>query len=94
MTQDGNNLSTGPAAPRGAPDPYGEAALVLVETLIHALVAKGSLSTLEAIEIIDDAAGVQSAMDEDRCDIPGGRPQAAALLRIIGGSLSSDLPMS
>ncbi|WP_313326658.1 hypothetical protein [Sphingobium yanoikuyae] len=94
MTQDGDNLSTGLAASLGAPDPYGEAALVLVETLIHALIAKGSLSTLEAVDIIDDAVQVQSAIDEDQCHVPGARPRAAALLRIIGGSLSSDLPMS
>ncbi len=94
MTQDGDNLSTGFAAPLGSPDPHGEAALVLVETLIHALIAKGSLSTLEAIDIVDDAVEVQSAMDEDGRHIHGARPRAAALLRIIGGSLSSDLPMS
>ena len=94
MTQDVDNLGAGLASPFKGPDPHGEAALVLVETLIHALVAKGSLSTLEAIEIIVDAAGVQPAMDEDRIHIPGGQPQAVALLRTIGGSLANDLPKS
>jgi len=91
MTQDVDNLSAGLASPFDGPDPHGEAALVLVETLIHALLAKGSLSTLEAIEIIVDAEEVQSIVDADRSHISGARPQAAALLKAIGESLSYDL---
>lgn len=74
------------------PDPHGEAAMVLVETLIHALIAKGCLTTLDAIEIIVDAADVQAEIDADRAQISDGRLQAAALLRTLSVSLSHDLP--
>ena len=41
-------------------DPHGRAALLLVESLLHALVAKGVLKAGEAIDIIDIAGDVES----------------------------------
>lgn len=94
MAQDVDGGAPNFALPFKDPDPHGEAALVLVETLIHALIAKGSLTTLDAIEIIVDATEVQAEIDVDRGLISDRKQQAAALLRSLSLSLSHDLPKS
>lgn len=43
-----------------ATDPHGRAALLLVESLLHALVAKGVLKSGEVIDIIDIAQDVEA----------------------------------
>jgi hypothetical protein len=46
----------------GAIDPHGRAALLLVESLIHALVEKATLTRGEAIEVIDIAVDVEEEL--------------------------------
>ena len=41
------------------PDAHGQAALLLTESLIHALVDKGQLSVADALEVIETAADVK-----------------------------------
>jgi hypothetical protein len=41
------------------PDAQGQAALLLVESLIHSLIDNGALSREEAVEAIDSAAAVK-----------------------------------
>ena len=41
------------------PDAHGQAALLLTESLIHALVDKGQLSVADAVEVIETAADVK-----------------------------------
>jgi hypothetical protein len=41
----------------GLPDPHGEAALVLVESLIHGILSKGGLSLIETLGIAQTAVG-------------------------------------
>lgn len=41
------------------PDAHGQAGLLLTESLLHALVDKGTLTNAEAIEIIEIAAEVK-----------------------------------
>ena len=82
------SLGTGRLPAIGA---HGEAAILLVESLIHGLIARGGLSTAEAIEIIDDAAQVKADITAEN-----GRPSdepcyAVTLLRAISISLSHGL---
>lgn len=69
------------------PDPHGEAALLLVESLIHGLIAKSLLKDVEAIEIIDIAAEVREALaDHDNADAT--TPDTpSALLTVMSDSL-------
>lgn len=56
--------STSPAFETDSPaDPHGRAALVLVDSLIHALVEEGTLTGEQAIEVVHDAATVQAETD-------------------------------
>lgn len=50
----------GPRGPRAAQGNQGQAALLLVESLMHALVAKGALSREEFIEVVEGAAEVEA----------------------------------
>lgn len=62
----------------GPTDSHGRAALLLVESLIHALVEKAQLTRAEAIEIIDIAVDVEAelALTEQ---VPGSPPPKSLL---------------
>ena len=59
-----------PMASAPAVDPHGRAALLLVESLIHALVEKAVISRGEAIDIIDIAVDVEAAL-ADAAEVDG-----------------------
>ena len=46
------------------PDPHGQAALLLVESLIHGLLERSVINIREAIEIVETADDVQVAVAE------------------------------
>ena len=68
----------------------GGAALLLVESLIHGLIARSVLSRQEAIDIIDVAAEVERELDATGLGPPFG--DFRSLLAPIAGSLRVDLP--
>ncbi len=47
---------------RNASDGFGQAALLLVETLLHALIEKAIFSSTEAVDLIESAANIQYQM--------------------------------
>ena len=63
MPTDDDGSQTREAVPP-SPDPHGQAALLLVESLIHGLCEKSMLSTEEAIEIAERAVDVQCDLAE------------------------------
>lgn len=72
-------------------DPHGQAAIILVESLIHGLIARKVLNVAEAVEIVDVATEVRM-----ECGIEKGEPtqilQASInLLQDISASLRVDL---
>ncbi|HWW55515.1 MAG TPA: hypothetical protein VN047_01340 [Sphingopyxis sp.] len=73
------------------PDAHGQAAMLLVESLIHALVAKSLLSVGEAVDVVDTAAEVKEAIAPDLGDSPDTLEKSLSLLRAISTSLSADL---
>ena len=76
----------------GAPwsDAHGHAALLLLESLIHGLCEKSTLSSGEAVEIVERAVSVQ--LDQAEAADGAGAPmwQSHALLLSIAASLRID----
>lgn len=72
-----------------AADAYGEAALTLVESLIHALLARSSLSMTEALDIVQIAIDVQIEVGHDRGVDPTTSP-SVRFLQAISSSLKID----
>ena len=87
-TNDNGSSLNGGTPPPG--DAHGQAALLLVESLIHGLCEKAILSTSEAIEIAERALEVQ--FDQAEAADGAGAPlwRSHALLSAIVESLRSD----
>lgn len=75
------------------PEPYGQAALLLVESLIHGLIARSSLTVEQAVEIVQIAAEVRQDTAAEVGDTPATR-RSIDLLNSISTSLRHDLPRS
>ena len=73
-------------------DAYGRAALLLVESLIHGLVARSVLSVPEAVEIMEVALETQEAIAQDAAHPTPSMHKATALLSSLVHSLRMDLP--
>lgn len=84
-----NDSATRGATPSSS-DAHGQAALLLVESLIHGLCENSTLSTEEAIEITERAINVQA--DQAEAADGAGAPmwQSHALLSSIAASLKID----
>ncbi|ATY33795.1 hypothetical protein [Sphingomonas psychrotolerans] len=78
------------AANPARPDPHGEAALLLVESLIHGLLMRSVLSVGEAVDIVRTAVEVQNDISDQRDDDPGDNP-AHRLLSVIATTLGIDV---
>lgn len=75
------------------PDAHGEAALLLVESLIHGLCENATITANDAVEIAERAIAVQ----EDRAKAVGGLPSRSksnTLLTEIANSLRIDADVS
>lgn len=70
-------------------DEPGMAALLLVESLIHSLIARSVISVEDAIEIVTTATEVKDAMEDDG---PVSVQNRHTLLASISASLSFDDP--
>lgn len=78
-------------APQHHPDAHGQAALLIVESLIHALVARSIISTAEAVEVVEIAAEVKIDLAEDAGQSPATLRHSLALLTAISASLKPDV---
>ena len=89
MPNHDNDAATPDALPP-ASDPHGQAALLLVESLIHGLCENATLSTDEAVEIAERAVNVQ--FDQAEAADGAGAPlwRSHALLSAILASLKID----
>jgi hypothetical protein len=73
------------------PDPYGQAALLLVESLIHGLVDRSVLTLAEAVDVVTVALDVKDEIAADLGDSPETKDKSMELLDSIRASLSNDL---
>lgn len=74
------------------PDAHCQAAIVLVESLIHGLIDRNILSTADAVEIVDTAIEVQSTIVAEAIDDRPETKVSIRLLEAISASLSKDMP--
>ena len=66
--------------------------MLLVESLIHGLIARDVIDVADAVEIVDVAAEVKTDMAGDRGDSPANLRKSLGLLQAISLSLSHDVP--
>jgi hypothetical protein len=75
----------------GEPDPQWQAALLLVESLIHGLVARSVLTLPDAVEVVTVALGTKDEIAFDLGDSQETKDKSMELLAAIRSSLSNDL---
>jgi hypothetical protein len=84
-----NNRSVADAELRG-PDAHGQAAMLLVESLIHGLIERSALTVTEAIEIVEVASQIKTEVADALGDSPATMRKSLALLSAISASLMLD----
>ena len=73
------------------PDAHGQAALLLVESLIHGLIERKILSVADAVEIVDIATQVKSEIGAELGDTAETLQKSINMLRAISASLRLDM---
>lgn len=71
---------------------YGQTALLLIESLIHSLIAHSVISVAEAIDVVETAAEVKEDIAIEQGDSPVTLQKSLIILKAISTSLSLDLP--
>jgi hypothetical protein len=91
MTESTNDNHAYPAVGRTPePDAHGQAAMLLVESLIHGLVDRSVVSAEVAIEIVEAAAEVKVDIAGELGDSPKTMLRSLTLLTSISDSLRLD----
>lgn len=91
MTENINDNDVYPPVARAPePDAHGQAAMLLVESLIHGLVGRSVISTADAIEIVEVASEVKAEMAIDIGEPPEPLRRSLNLLTAISDSLRND----
>lgn len=76
---------------RALPDADGQAALMLVESLIHSLIARSVISVEDATEIVGVAVDAAEEIDGDLNGSQATFQSSLTILKAISQSLSHDL---
>lgn len=74
---------------RPEPDAYGQAALLLSESILHALIESGALTLEQAAGAVRGASEVKAELAEEIGESTGRMRQSLALLSKIGLSLAA-----
>lgn len=90
VESDNDNLAQ--IADRRIPDAHGQAAMLLVESLLHGLIARSVLSVADAVEIVEIAAEVKAEVAAELGDTPATLRKSLGLLNAIGTSLGQNAP--
>ena len=84
-----------PARARGetrVPDAMGQAALLLVESLVHGLIARKLITVADAVDIVEVATEVKEEKAVELGDDKATMERSLTLLGSIHRSLAQDLP--
>ena len=87
------DLSTDAAAPNGSagePDAYGQAAMMLAESMLHTLVESSVLTNAEALDILTTACEVKREVATAAGESAGRMQQSLDLLLRIRASFATD----
>jgi len=87
-----NDNDVKPEAGSGGPDAHGHAAMLLVESLLHGLVARSLISIDDAIEIVEIAFDVKEEIAFELGDSVATMHKSLMLLKSIHSSLLIDRP--
>lgn len=79
-----------PVGPRLEPDAHGQAALLLAESILHALVETGTLSNGGALSVIQTTCEVKAEVAAQQGESKGRMEESLTLLRAIGDSFGAD----
>lgn len=91
-TSNDNDVAPADGGKPGGPDAHGQAAMLLVESLIHGLIARSVISVDDAIEIVGVAAEVKEEVADELGDSAATMAKSLTLLGAIRASLNNDLP--
>jgi hypothetical protein len=86
-----NDNYVAPAATPSPPDSHGQAALLLVESLIHGLIERSVITHQDGLDIIETAISVQGDVARAADGNPDPMWHAHSLLTRVAGSLEIDL---
>lgn len=86
-----NSNDNGDLSSQFAGDANGQAAMLLVESLMHGLIARDVISVADAVEIVDVAAEVKADQWADPSDPPPSFRKPLELLAAISTSLRRDI---
>ena len=93
MTSSDNTGRDVPAAHSSPePDAHGQAALLLSESILHALVEIKSLTVVQAMAVVEVAAEVKVDVAEASGESSARMLQSLALLSAIGRTFRADRP--
>lgn len=76
------------------PDAHGQAAMLLVESLLHGLIDRRVISVADAVEIVDVAVEVKRDIGEDLGDSPATLKRSVTMLQAISSTLKQDVPIA
>lgn len=91
MTEQTNDNEMLPPTSSARPDPHGQAAMLLVESLIHSLVARSVIRIEDAIDLITVAIDVTIEITADLAVGECAEDRSLALLTAIRRSLIMDV---
>lgn len=77
--------------PMSEPDAHGQAALILAESIIHALVETKTITAERALEIVHTAEEIKTEVAELAGESEGRMNESLELLKRIGISLQKDI---
>lgn len=92
MSSDISNDNVYLASDAPGDNPHGRAAILLVESLIHGLIARDVITVADAVEMVDVAVQVSTDISDDPDSSAARVCEPIELLNAIGSSLRVDLP--
>jgi hypothetical protein len=91
MTDNTNDNEAYPATARAPePDAHGQAAMLLIESLIHGLVARSVISVEDAVVIVEIATEVKADVAADLGESADTMRRSIDILAAIGESIRLD----
>ena len=85
-----DNLAVGVSPPAGEPDAHGQAALILAETMLHALVDMKTMTTQQALDIVSSAEEIKTEVAGMSGESETRMQESLELLKRIGISIERD----